>query len=146
MILINNVLLPLNTDFENLKPVVAKELKTDINNIINANLYRKSVDARKKDNIVFCCSITVNAKNEQQLLKKCKNATPFNEKKYNWEKAGIIPEYRPVVIGFGPAGMFSALTLAKAGLMPFVLERGADVDTRTKQVEDFFADGKLNFR
>lgn len=146
MILINNVLLPLNTDFENLKPVVAKELKTDINNIINANLYRKSVDARKKDNIVFCCSITVNAKNEQQLLKKCKNATPFNEKKYNWEKADIIPEYRPVVIGFGPAGMFSALTLAKAGLKPLVLERGADVDTRTKQVEDFFADGKLNLQ
>ena len=144
MIIINNILLPLDTNFTDLKPVAAKELKTDINNIIEAKLYRKSVDARKKDNIVFCCSVVVSAKNEQQLLKKCKKANIFNEKKYCWKKAQFIPQTRPVIVGFGPAGIFAALTLAKAGLKPLVIERGADVETRTKQVEDYLNGGKLN--
>lgn len=144
MIIINNVLLPLDTNFNNLKPIVAKELKTDISNISEAKLYRKSVDARKKDNIVFCCSVTVSTKNEETLLKKCKKAALFIEKKYQWKKADFIPENRPVIVGFGPAGIFAALTLAKAGLKPLVLERGSDVDTRTKQVEDFLNGGVLN--
>lgn len=145
MIILNNVLLPLNTDFSDLKSVVARELKTDETNIVSAKLYKKSVDARKKDAIVFCCSLLVKLqKNEALFLKKCKKAALFTEKKYEWLKADITPQNRPVIVGFGPAGMFAALTLAKAGLKPLVLERGADVDTRTRQVEDFFNGGKLN--
>ena len=145
MIILNNVLLPLCTDFSDLKPVAARELKTDETNILSAKLYRKSVDARKKENIIFCCSLLVKVqKNEAQILKKCKKAALFTEKKYNWLKAIINPKNRPVVVGFGPAGMFAALTLAKAGLKPLLLERGADVNTRTKQVEEFLSGGKLN--
>lgn len=139
MILINNLNLALNTDFSDLKPIAAKALKTDAANIIKASLYRKSVDARKKTDVHFCCSVLCEVKGQEKVyLKRCKNAQEFKEKEYVWQKANFTPKNRPVIAGFGPAGMFAALTLAKAGLKPIVLERGDDVDTRTKKVEDFF--------
>lgn len=145
MIIINNVMLPLETDFQNIKPIISKELKTDIGNIKDAKLYRKSVDARHKDNIKFCCSFIVSlSKNEESILKKCKNAQIFKEKRYTWQKADKKPLNRPVIVGFGPCGMFAALTLARAGLKPLVFERGSKVEERTKQVEDFFNGAPLN--
>ncbi len=145
MILINNINLPLNTDFGDLKPVTAKELKIDIDKIISARLYRKSVDARKKDNVHFCCSVLAEVSpNENSVIKNNKNAVLYSQKPYDWKKAVNIPDKPPVVAGFGPAGMFCALTLARAGLNPIVIERGGNVDERIKSVGSFFSGGKLD--
>lgn len=59
MILLNNVNLPLNTDFSDLVPIASRELKAPITNIKSAKLYRKSVDARKKNDVHFCCSLII---------------------------------------------------------------------------------------
>lgn len=145
MILINNVNLPLETDFSNLKPIAALQLKTNIENIVSSELYRKSVDARKKNDVHFCCSLLVKvAKNEDKILNKCKNAGSFSKTDYKWLKSENGCKKPPIVVGFGPAGMFAALALAKAGLNPIVVERGSDVDTRTAQVNEFWNGGQLN--
>ncbi len=142
MIIINNLKTPLNTDFFDISSVVAGKLKINKADIISAELYRKSVDARDKGNVHFCISVIADIKNEAKVLKRNKNCAPFNKKEYAWQTASS--DIRPVIIGFGPAGMFAALTLARAGLKPIVFERGQDVDTRTKDVDRFFSDGKLN--
>ena len=145
MIIINNVKLSLDTDFDNLIPVAAKQLKIRENDIVSATLHRKSVDARRKSDVHFCCSIKVETtKNKQKILKNCKNANTFCEKEYVWERADFVPQNRPVIVGFGPAGIFAALVLARAGLTPLVIERGEDVDKRTRTVEAFFSGGEIN--
>ena len=81
MILINNLKLPLDTDFTDLKSTVQKAIKCDV---ISAKLHRKSVDARRKNDIHFCCSVLVEVKNEEKFLKTHKNASVYKKQEYSW--------------------------------------------------------------
>ena len=143
MIRINNVKLPLDYSDSSLKKAAAKELRLEPKAIKTVSLFRRSIDARKKDRLCFICSLDVEvAVNENNLLKKAKNAAlvaPYTYDVPKWQ--GGAP---PVVVGFGPAGMFAALILAQSGAKPIVIERGKDVDSRTADVNRFWTDGTLD--
>lgn len=138
MILVSNINLPLDTDFDNLKGALNfKGIK-----IKSAKLYKKSVDARRKNDVHFCCSVLIETDNDKTALKRIKNSKPYNEPVYNYKK--VSSDIRPVVVGFGPAGIFAAYTLSVAGLRPIVIERGDDIDTRKAKVDAFWCGGKLD--
>ncbi|AGF54069.1 FAD-dependent dehydrogenase [Clostridium saccharoperbutylacetonicum N1-4(HMT)] len=144
---INNINLNLDDEFKVLEKKVCKKLKISKEDINKIEIIRKSIDARKKNDIKFTYSIDVICDNEAKIISK------IHDKDVRLEKAeeidSIIPgtekmEHRPVVIGFGPAGIFAALTLARKGYKPIVYERGESVDKRTETVEKFWKSGELN--
>lgn len=146
MIIIRNLKFPLSADFENFDDTVSSYLGVNLKND-EVILYKRAVDARDKSNIYFNCSVVVSSHNESKLLKNLKKwkPEPFFLKDYDFPKAENSAK-RPLVVGFGPAGMFAALSLAKAGLKPIVIEQGKDGDSRLKDVEEFFKGGALNER
>ena len=137
MIAVSNLKLRPGEPEAKLKALAAKALRISEHQIQSLELRKKSLDARKKDDLhwVYTVAVTVEG-SEDAILKRCKQAS--KTKPYHYDIPRIkTPALRPVVIGFGPAGMFAALVLAKAGARPIVLERGQDAVTRTKQVENF---------
>lgn len=142
MVKLDGIILPIDTDFNNLKTAVSQSVnRADL--IASVTLFRKSVDARKKGKPHFCCSFLLDVTDEKTFLNENTNAKVYTDSPYVFRKSAKKPEHPPVVVGFGPAGMFAALTLAYAGLNPIVIERGTDVDTRTNDVMAFFNGGKL---
>ena len=143
MIRINNINLPLNYDDSLIRKKVSKELRIEEKSIKSCTLFRRSIDARKKDNIFFLATIDAELYcDENRIIKKCKNAvetTPYNYEINDW-KGNVSP----VVVGMGPAGLFAGLILAQSGAKPIIIERGRDVDSRTKDVNKFWTTGILD--
>ena len=143
MIRVGNIRVPLDADFSDIAGIASKKLKIPRDRIKKAVLSKKSVDARKKSDVHFIISIDIEAKNEDKLLKILKNASSVKPEKYEVKFVPIDSE-RPVIVGFGPAGMFAALVLAMSGARPIVLERGGDVDSRCIAVDKFRSSGVLD--
>ena len=149
MIRIRDIALPPEHNPHQLNYEAAQLLKVSVSKIRQVKIVRRSVDARKKPDvkIIYTIEVAVDG-NEGKILRNsgCKRASIAKNNYYKPPKQKLESEKRPVVIGFGPAGMFAALILAMAGLKPIVLERGDDAETRHQKVESFFETGLLDSR
>lgn len=143
MIRVNNIHLSLDYDDKSVRKAVAQQLRIEEKSIKSCKIFRRSVDARKKDNIYFLTTVDAELNiNEEKVCKKCGNAQIARKYEYNQMKFGNAPS--PIVVGAGPAGLFAALILARSGAKPILIERGRDVDRRTADVNRFWTSGKLD--
>ena len=146
MIRINNVRLPLRCTDEDVRSACAKELRIPQEAIREAALFRRSIDARHKDDIHYTTTIDVQLNaDEQAVLRRCKSKNAAITQPYRYEP--LTPknrEKRPLIIGTGPAGLFCALILVQSGVRPIVIERGSCVEERTKAVSRLWKQAQLN--
>lgn len=137
---------------EALMKKAAKTLGISMTDISEIVILKHSIDARKKPQIfqVYTLGITLQRKDmEEKIVKRCKNnnVTLYIQEPYQFpvlEKGKLKMTQRPVIIGMGPAGLFCGYMLARHGYQPILLERGFDVDTRTRDVEAYWNGGKLD--
>ena len=128
MIRLTGIRLPIDYTDNTIKKKVCKELRIDEKSIHSISLFRRSVDARKKNDVHFTATvdITVNG-DENTVISRAKNKKASIAKPYEYD----IPRHkplntRPVIAGFGPAGMFAGLILAMAGEKPIIIGIKAD--------------------
>ena len=144
MILVRNLRLSPGDSEEKLPSLCAKALRCGEGEIGKLKIVKKSLDARKKSEICWLYSAAVEIKGDESraLHRGGKNCEAY--KPFAYRIPRVQSEKRPVIVGFGPAGMFAALVLAEAGLKPIVLERGRRVDERTADVTHFWKTGQLS--
>lgn len=148
MIRINQLKLNIAHTQSDLERKILKTLHMKKEYLQGYKIRRQSIDARKKPDLYYVYSVDVLVKDEAKIKKSIKsNQIQFQAKEdtYNFPANGTREfKHRPVIIGTGPAGLFCGYMLAIHGYRPILLERGADVDQRTKDVETFWKTGTLD--
>ena len=146
MIRIAGLRVPLGYDEEFLHQRAAERLGITRGRILSLVINSRTIDTSEKDDIAYLMTLYIHvsgSENELVWSIKDKKITLGTESVYIVPASKPAP-LRPVVIGFGPAGMFAALILAESGARPIVLERGSDVDSRRKSVSAFWETGVLD--
>ncbi|HQN64997.1 MAG TPA: NAD(P)/FAD-dependent oxidoreductase [Methylophilus sp.] len=131
-----------------IKAAILKRLQIPEGDLLSFDIFKRGVDARKSHAILYVYNLDVSVRNEAKILAKFKNdphIKPAPDTSYHFvanNNADI--QERPVIVGFGPAGIFSALILAQAGFKPIVLERGKEVRKRTQDTWGLWRKNILN--
>ena len=149
MIKLDQIKLDISADDKQIKAAVAKKLRLKEESILEYNILKKSIDARKKPEVFFVYSICVKLSRADEDLvlskfKKDNNINKYSPKLYELPRIKNEDFKRPIVIGTGPAGLFSAYILALNNMAPIVLERGRKVEERTNDILKFWKTGILD--
>lgn len=140
---------PIGYTMDTVKIALAKKLNIKQDDIKNLGIIRESLDARKKPDLFYSLTVKFTVAKEEKFLqsksKKDSNLTLYHKKEVCFPSVSLnCNRKRPIIAGAGPAGLFCAYYLAKAGLNPIVFERGKDVDSRLQDVLNFWESGVLN--
>lgn len=129
---------------QDIKDKVSKLLHINVDEIKNLKINKKSLDARKKDNLFYVYEVDIEVENEKKLLRKYKSNDIFEtpNEEYLFPPKKEIDQ--PIIIGCGPAGLFCAYILSEQGYNPIIYERGEKVEDRVKTIEEFWNTNKLN--
>jgi len=145
---VTGIKIPVTDKVPDLQAALLQKLGIPARDLQGFTIYRQSLDARSRETIYWVYTLDARVKNESRLLKKHagdKTISRATYPVYQFVKPGEEKlAHRPVIIGTGPAGLFAGLLLARQGYRPLLLERGADVDTRTRVVARFWQEGHLD--
>ena len=144
MLRIRNLSLPVDGTVDDLKQAAAHTLGVKPGALERFAIARQSIDARKKQDVRCIYTVDVSLPDEGRILLRPGKIEAWEPLPYRFPLKKRTSSLPPVVVGMGPAGLFAALYLARNGLPCIVLERGQDVDTRTRDVERFWETGLLN--
>jgi len=148
-VIINNIKLTVDHSQADLILAIEKKLKTPFNKVKDYKIHKRSIDARKKNNVMFIYQIELDLTIDETILVNKLHDQDVHIARSRKEPEAILHgskmlQQQPIVIGAGPAGIFAALKLAEHGYQPLVLERGSDVEKRKQDILDFWKSGKLN--
>ena len=146
MIRVKNIKLRYGESKNSILEKACKKLKIKTESVIEYNIFKESLDVRKKEDIFYIYTVDLKVKNENSVIKHIKN--PDIQKaeytKYEYPKLEKEPKDRPIIVGFGPAGMFAGLILSQMGLKPIIFERGKNADDRLNDIQCLMDNGILD--
>lgn len=144
MLRIGQIKIPYREGDKKVLTYTLKKLHIQEKDVVNWRIFKKSIDARKKEAIMAVYTLDLELKKEAAFLKRSrnKNVQKAEREDYHFPEAGQQVLKKPIiVVGSGPAGLFCGLMLARYGYKPIILERGLDVESRQKSVQDFWEKG-----
>lgn len=139
MLRINDIKIFEDITDEQLLKIALKKNKVNMADVTSWHISKKSIDARKKDQVHYNYSIDIEVNNEN----KYKNLTKIKEFEFPIINVKELSK-RPVIVGAGPAGLFAAITFIENSIKPIIIEQGEIVENRKKTVDSFLTTGKLN--
>ncbi len=145
-VIIPEIKTPADADESAIIAAALKKAKIRPSDVIRSGIHKISLDARKRDNIHLVSSVWAELPEalEKKLCAKDSTISAVSPQPFRPVIGTQKPEGRIAVAGFGPGGMFAALTLAEYGYRPIVFERGSDVDARVEAVSTFWNGGSFD--